>query len=47
MDFENTFAAINEFGQVNYAPHNKGVTPVFFIEPVLDQPPANAEAGPS
>lgn len=37
MDYPSTFAAINEFGQVDYAPHNKGITPVFFIEPILDQ----------
>src|SRR6267154_5920257 len=41
MDFDSTFAAINEFGQVDFAPHNKGITPVFFIEPILD--PAASE----
>lgn len=35
-DFSSTFAAINEFGQVDYAPHNKGVTPVFSIQSIQD-----------
>jgi hypothetical protein len=30
------FAQINAFGGVDYAPHNKGITPVFFLEPILD-----------
>jgi len=29
-------AAFGPSGQVDFAPHNKGVTPVFFIEPVQD-----------
>lgn len=37
MDFDSTFASINDFGGVDYAPHNKGITPVFFIEPVIDE----------
>jgi hypothetical protein len=36
MDFASTFASINEFGGVDFAPHNKGVTPIFFIEAVQD-----------
>ena len=38
------FAAVNAFGQVDYAPHNKGVTPIFFIESVID-PAASEKAG--
>jgi hypothetical protein len=30
------FAQINAFGGVDYAPHNKGITPIFFVEPVQD-----------
>jgi hypothetical protein len=37
MDFDSTFASINEFGGVDYAPHNKGVTPIFFVEAILDE----------
>jgi hypothetical protein len=44
MDFDSTFAAINPFGGVDYAPHNKGVTPVFFVEPILD-PAATEKEG--
>lgn len=36
MEFDSTFASINAFGGVDYAPHNKGVTPIFFVESVLD-----------
>jgi hypothetical protein len=36
MEFDSTFAAINAFGRVDYAPHNKGVTPIFFVEAVQD-----------
>lgn len=37
MDMSSTFASINEYGGVDYAPHNKGVTPIFFVEAVLDE----------
>ena len=37
MEFDPpTFASINEWGNVDFAPHNKGVTPVFFVEAVQD-----------
>lgn len=35
-DFASTFASINEYGGVDYAPHNKGVTPVFSIRSTQD-----------
>jgi hypothetical protein len=38
------FASVNENGGVDYTPHNKGVTPVFFIESVID-PSASEKAG--
>jgi hypothetical protein len=38
MDFDpSAFAAINAFGGVDFAPHNKGITPIFFVEAVLDE----------
>jgi hypothetical protein len=42
--YDSAFAAVNEHGGVDYAPHNKGVTPVFFIESVID-PAASEKAG--
>src|ERR1700730_17658554 len=37
MEFDSSaFASINSFGGVDYAPHNKGVTPIFLIKPVQD-----------
>ena len=36
MDFGSAFAEINAFGGVDYAPHNKGVKPIFFTEAVHD-----------
>jgi len=33
---DSAFATINAFGGIDYAPHNRGVTPVFFLEPVQD-----------
>jgi hypothetical protein len=38
------FASVNAHGGVDYAPHNKGVTPVFFVESVID-PGASEKAG--
>jgi hypothetical protein len=38
------FASVNEHGGVDYTPHNKGVTPVFFVESVID-PAASEKAG--
>jgi hypothetical protein len=43
MDFDSTFASINEYGGVDYAPHNKGVTPVFFVEAVQDHAASERE----
>jgi hypothetical protein len=41
---QDAFASVNEWGGVDYAPHNKGVTPVFFVESVID-PGASEKAG--
>jgi len=41
--FQETFASFGPFGQVDYAPHNKGVTPVFFIESVLNRAASEKE----
>jgi hypothetical protein len=38
------FASVNEHGGVDYTPHNKGVTPVFFVKEVID-PAASEKAG--
>jgi hypothetical protein len=38
------FVTFGPFGQVDYAPHNKGVTPIFFLESVID-PAASEKAG--
>lgn len=38
------FATVNDHGGVDYTPHNKGVTPIFFIESVID-PAASEKAG--
>jgi hypothetical protein len=35
MDYDG-FAAINPWGGVDYAQMNKGITPIFFLEPVVD-----------
>lgn len=45
MSYDDTsFATFGPFGQVDYVPHNKGVTPVFFLESVID-PAASEKAG--
>lgn len=41
---DSPFMTFGPFGAVDYAPHNKGVTPVFFIESVID-PAASEKAG--
>jgi hypothetical protein len=41
---DSAFATVNSNGSVDWAPHNKGVTPIFFIESVID-PAASEEAG--
>src|ERR1700730_1495164 len=41
---DSAFASVNEHGGVDYAPHNKGVTPIFFIESAID-PAASEKAG--
>lgn len=39
--YDSAFAAINEHGGVDYAPHNKGITPVFRMASVIH--PAESE----
>lgn len=41
---DSAFVTFGPFGQVDYAPHNKGITPIFFIESVID-PAASEKAG--
>lgn len=41
---EASFVTFGPFGSIDYAPHNKGVTPIFFIESVID-PAASEKAG--
>jgi hypothetical protein len=41
---QDAFAATNAFGGIDYAPHNRGVTPTFFVESVID-PAASELAG--
>jgi hypothetical protein len=37
LDFNSPFATIDMMGgRIDYSQHNKGVTPIFFIEPVVD-----------
>jgi hypothetical protein len=36
VDYPSTFATMNEFGQMEYAPHNKGVKPVFSVQSLED-----------
>lgn len=40
------FATVGDFGQVNYAEMNKGVQPVFFVEPVYDAQASEREGVP-
>jgi hypothetical protein len=42
--YQDAFASVNEHGGVDYTPHNKGVTPTFFVESVID-PAASEKAG--
>jgi hypothetical protein len=42
--YDSTFASVNEHGGVDYTPHNKGVTPVFFVESV-PHPAESEKAG--
>lgn len=40
------FASVGDYGQVDYALMNKGVTPIFFIEPVYNQRRSDEEGKP-
>jgi hypothetical protein len=40
------FAAVGDFGQVNYAEMNKGVQPIFFTEPVRDDAASERDGVP-
>lgn len=46
LEMATPFATVGDFGQVNYAEMNKGVQPVFFVEPVYDAKRSEADGVP-
>lgn len=46
LEAPSPFATVNEFGNVDYAEQNKGITPLFFVELVADDAASEAAGAP-